>query len=139
MVTKSSQDWHGCPIRYGSAVFGDVWCLLILRDVMFKGARHYADFLNAGEGISTNILASRLVRLEGEGILHKSADPGHGSRFIYGLTKKGRALVPVMLEIIDWSETWDAQSEVPGDFIKELRDDRGALAARISGGLAGGD
>nr|WP_238475558.1 helix-turn-helix domain-containing protein [Rhodophyticola sp. CCM32] len=126
-MKKSSAEWHGCPIRYGGAIFGDIWSLLILRDIMFKDARHYADFLNAGEGISTNILASRLSKLEAEGILTKAQDPGNKARYLYGLTDKGKGLVPVLLEIMCWSETWDDQTEVPKDFARALKEDRAAL------------
>lgn len=130
MVAKNTEDWHGCPIRYGSAVFGDVWSLLILRDIILKGARYYADFLNAGEGISTNILATRLSRLEQEGVLTRTKDPDHGARVIYTMTEKGKDLVPILLEIIDWSEKWDAQTEVPAEYIAELRADRAALVKK---------
>jgi len=132
MTKRSTNDWHGCPIRYGAAIFGDHWCLLILRDLMFRGARYYADFINAGEGIATNILATRLAELEDEGILEKRPDPEHGKRFIYSLTKKGLGLIPAMLEIIDWSEKWDGQTEVPRKFATELRRDRTALARKIA-------
>ena len=135
MTIKYSDDWHGCPIRYGSAIFGDTWSMLILRDLMFKGARYYADFLNAGESISTNILAFRLAKLETDDVVQKTRDPDHGSRYIYTLTKKGLALVPVMLEIIAWAEKWDEQTEVPPDFSRDLRRDRKALQARIVSGL----
>lgn len=135
MVTRTSNDWHGCPIRYGAVVFGDVWSLLILRDIVFKGARHYADFLKAGEGISTNILATRLARLEAEGVLTKTPDTENKTRYVYGLSDKGKALVPALLEIMDWSERWDERTEVPTEFIDELRRDRKALARKIVGDL----
>lgn len=135
MVTRTSDDWHGCPIRFGAVVFGDIWSLLILRDLVFKGARFYADFLNAGEGISSNILASRLASLEREGIITKTPDETNKSRFLYGLTKKGKGLVPVLLEIIDWSEKWDLQTEVPPEFAEELRKDRKALSKKIATSL----
>lgn len=131
MTKRSSADWHGCPIRYGASIFGDNWCLLILRDLMFKGAKHYADFLNAGEGISTNILAARLTTLETEGIIEKHADPEHGKRFIYGLTDKGLELVPAMLEVILWANKWDENTEVPPDFARELQSNRAAMTKRI--------
>jgi len=98
---------------------------------MFKGAKHYADFLNAGEGISTNILAACLVKLETEGVVSKHPDPAHGKRYIYTLTEKGIGLVPALLEIMDWAETWDNQTEVPPEFARELRADRSALAKKI--------
>ncbi len=135
MTKRTTANWNGCPIRYGAAIFGDNWCLLILRDLMFKGARHYADFINAGEGISTNILATRLAKLQAEGIIEKHPDPSHGKRYIYILTDKGLGLLPAMLEIIDWSETWDSETEVPPEFADEFRRDRLALAQKISSDL----
>lgn len=132
MTRKTTNDWHGCPIRYGAVIFGDNWCLLILRDLMFKGARHYADFLNAGEGISTNILASRLVTLEAEGVIEKHPDPEHGARYVYFLTDKGLGLIPVMLEIVDWAEVWDKQTKVPPEVADELREDREAMAQKTT-------
>lgn len=131
MALKTSKDWHGCPIRFGSTVLGDGWSMLVLRDLMFFKARYYADFLKSGEGIATNILASRLAALERECIIEKSRDPDHGARFIYALTEKGIELIPIMLEIMDWAEKWDSQTDVPRAFIAELRKDRSALAYRI--------
>lgn len=132
MTQRTSTDWHGCPFRYGASIFGDNWSLLVLRDLMFKGARHFQDFLNAGEGIATNILTNRLKKLEAEGLVRKLPDPEHGVRKIYQLTEKGLGLIPAMLEIIDWSETWDDQTEVPPDFAEDLRSDRQALAEKIT-------
>lgn len=131
MVTKATDEWHGCPIRYGSVVLGDVWNLIILRDIIFKGHKYYGDFLSAGEGISTNILAARLCRLEAEGVVSKTRDAEHGSKFVYALTEKGKGLVPVLLEIFDWSEKWDPRTEVPKDYIRAVRADRAGVAKRI--------
>jgi len=98
---------------------------------LFKDFKHYADFLNAEEGISTNILAARLNSLESEGMLRKLADPEHGARYIYRPTRKCLELIPAMLEIIEWSEKWDDNTGVPSDFIAEIRSDRIAFAKRL--------
>jgi len=136
MLKRSSDNWFGCPVRFGASVLGDAWCLLILRDLIFRDARHYGDFASAGEGISTNILADRLQRLEAEGVIVKNRDPERAVRVIYRLTEKGRALVPVILSIIDWSETWDAKTEVPPDFIAAYRADPAGFAASVMSDLA---
>ena len=116
-----SYEQYGCPIRFGSTIFGDKWSLLIVRDLMFKGRFHYGEFLAAGEGISTNILAERLVRLERAGIIHKAQDPNHGKKIIYGLTEKGLDLMPVMFAIVHWSAKYDDKTEVSKEFIEMLR------------------
>jgi len=112
---------QGCPIRYGLALFGDKWSLLVIRDLMFKGRSYYGEFLTAGEGISTNILADRLTQLEAHGIISKTPDPEHGKKFVYRLSKKGLDLMPVMFAIMDWSEKYDEHTEVPKAFIDSVR------------------
>ena len=122
---------YGCPVRFGTTALGDRWCLMIIRDLMFKDRKYYRDFLEAGEGISTNILAERLLRLEEAGIIIKSQDPDHGKRFIYRLTAKGISLVPVMLELMKWAAEFDEHTEMPKSFIRKLRSDSGALAEQF--------
>lgn len=84
--------------------------------------------MEAGEGISTNILADRLLRLEEADIIKKAQDPDHGKRFIYMLTAKGISLVPVMVELMKWAAEFDEHTEMPKSFIRKLRLDSGALA-----------
>src|SRR5260221_13353554 len=90
-----------CPVHFALEVFGDPWTLLIVRDLMFKGRATYTEFLRAEEGIATNILADRLVRLEADGIIEKEAPGGAGQSGRYRLTAKGIDLLPLMLDIIE--------------------------------------
>jgi len=122
MVDKKTKNWTGCPVRFGMSQFGDKWSFLIIRDLMFKGRKYYNEFLEAGEGISTNILASRLVDLESNGIVTKRQDTIKRSKYIYSLTEKGTALMPMMLSMIDWAEKYDDKTEVPSAFVKNLRE-----------------
>ncbi len=92
----------GCPINLSLEVFGDKWTLLVLRDMMFGGKRHFRELLRSEEGISSNILADRLRRLVEEGMLTKSDDPTHKQKAIYSLTEKSIALVPVFAQLGAW-------------------------------------
>ncbi|RCS22204.1 transcriptional regulator [Phyllobacterium salinisoli] len=130
-MAKKLDEWHGCPMRYAAAMIGDRWKLLILRDLTLKGARRYRDFLDAGEGIATNILASRLVQLEDAGIVNREQDPKNAARTIYSLTPKGTDLIPTLLAMIAWSAQWDPETEVPASFERALRSDAEALAHEI--------
>lgn len=96
----------GCPINLGLEVFGDKWTLLIIRDMMFAGKRHFRQFLASDEAISSNILADRLAMLVGAGILTRADDPGHKLKAIYSLTEKGIDLLPVIAQISRWSRTY---------------------------------
>lgn len=120
-----------CPISFALDLFGDRWSLLILRDIILKGKRHYTEFLAAEEKISTNILADRLVRLEEVGLIEKSADETNKKKIVYLPTKKGLDLIPVMLEIVGWSAKYDPKTAAPKVFIRSLKKDREMLIEEL--------
>jgi DNA-binding HxlR family transcriptional regulator len=84
-------------------VFGDKWSLLIIRDIMFAGKRHFRELLQSEEKIASNILTDRLNKLERDGLLTKSPDPEHKQKYVYRLTEAGIDLLPVLVEIGNWS------------------------------------
>ncbi len=92
-----------CPQYLGLDVFGDKWTLLIIRDMMIEGKRHFREFLQSEEKIASNILTNRLNDLEAEGIITKKEDPSHKQKIIYSLTQKGIDLFPILMEIARWS------------------------------------
>lgn len=102
----------GCPINLSLEVFGDKWSLLILRDVIFGGRRHFRELLlRSEEGISSNILADRLKMLVEEGMMTKADDPSHKQKGIYSLTDKAIELVPIMAHLGAWGRKWLPVSE----------------------------
>lgn len=93
----------GCPINLAVELFGDRWTLLILRDIVFAGRRHFRELLRGSdESITSSILADRLDRLVHAGILTRSADPSHKQKTVYSLTDRGVDLVPVLATIGSW-------------------------------------
>lgn len=125
-----------CPVHFALEVFGDAWTLLIIRDLMFKGRTSYTDFLRAEEGIATNVLADRLVRLEEDGVIERTAGSGRGTASSYRLTPKGMDLLPILLEIIGWSAKYDARTAADRKFVRRLRRDRVGLEAEIRAALS---
>jgi DNA-binding HxlR family transcriptional regulator len=117
-----------CPINFALQTFGDAWSLLLLRDLMFTDRRTYTDFLGAGEGIATNVLAARLKRLQAEGLIRKV---GRGRGATYQLTDKGLDLLPAMLELISWSARHDSRTAAPPEFVARIRSDRQRLAREL--------
>ncbi len=90
-----------CPVARALDVVGDKWTLLLVRD-MIAGKETYRAFLEAGEGIPTNILAARLKRLVAAGLVEKRAYQERPVRYAYLLTAAGRGLVPVVAALGDW-------------------------------------
>lgn len=93
-----------CPISSALDIIGDKWSLLIIRDMMFSGKKTYSDFSNSSEKIATNILSNRLSMLEELGIIDKGKKEGNKKTNIYSLTQKGKELLPIILEIAQWSD-----------------------------------
>lgn len=91
-----------CPINLTLELLGDRWSLLIVRDLMFTGRRHFRELLRMDEHISSSVLANRLERLVDAGLLTRSSDPAHSQKAIYTLTDSGVDLLPVLAQIGIW-------------------------------------
>ena len=135
MQCSGKKGRSSCPVTFALDRVGDKWSLLIVRDLMFRGKQTYGEFLSAGEGIATNVLADRLKSLESEGIIEKSRDPDNKRRVLYRLTEKGFDLTPVLLEMIRWSAKHDANTGTPKEFIRMLEKDRDGLIAKVREGM----
>jgi DNA-binding HxlR family transcriptional regulator len=97
----------GCPINLTVEILGDKWSLIILRDIMFGGKRHFRELLNGSqEGIASNILAERLKKLVAQAMLTKADDPSHKQKAIYSLTEAAIQLLPTFALIGAWGSKW---------------------------------
>jgi DNA-binding HxlR family transcriptional regulator len=92
-----------CAISLALEVFGDKWSLIIIRDMMFGGKRHFRELLQSDEKIASNILTDRLTMLEREGIITKESDPEHKQKIIYSLSQRGIDLLPIITQMVAWS------------------------------------
>jgi len=123
---SSTEPRSYCPISLSLEIFGDSWTLLVLRDMMFAGKRHFRELLQSDEHISSNILADRLARLVEHGLLTKADDPTHKQKAIYSLTEKAIALLPVIVQIGAWGSRWvpDSKKLDPPSrkFLRELQE-----------------
>ena len=90
-----------CPVAFSLDIFGDRWTLLVIRDLFFGRAR-FKEFAASPEGIPTNILTDRLERLLARGIIEQIPAEDGTKRMAYRLTKKGKALGPVLRAMRDW-------------------------------------
>ncbi|MEW5850155.1 MAG: helix-turn-helix domain-containing protein [Myxococcota bacterium] len=119
-----------CPISIALEIFGDPWTLLVVRDLMFKGLRTFNEFLNAGEGIASNVLAERLTRLERAGIVTRHADAADARKRVYRLTRKGIDLAPVLVEIVLWSDRYE-DTDAPPQTVHAMRTQREEVLSQV--------
>jgi DNA-binding HxlR family transcriptional regulator len=93
---------QNCSIARTLEIVGERWSLLVLRDV-FLGV-HRFDALQRDLGVARNVLAARLERLVGEGILEKAPYQERPTRHEYRLTEKGLDLWPIFVELLRWGD-----------------------------------
>jgi len=118
-----------CPLNASVEMLGDRWSLLIIRDMMLKGACTYKTFMECYEGIATNILADRLRKLGDYGIIATEPDPGDKRKVTYLLTQKGIDLAPVLTEMVLWA----AAHEDTGNqaLVRLMREDKKKFLAGV--------
>jgi DNA-binding HxlR family transcriptional regulator len=118
-----------CPLNASVEMLGDRWSLLIIRDMMLRGARTYKEFMECYEGIATNILADRLRKLVACRILTTEPDPSDGRKRTYRLTAKGIDLAPVLTEMVLWA----AAHEDTGNqaLVQQMREDKRKFMAGV--------
>jgi len=93
----------GCPTACSLDIFGDHWTLLIIRNLMFLGIHEYKDMLKKEEKISSNILTTRLKKLEADGLIASITHPDSKRRKLYYLKPMGKDLIYIMTDMVIWA------------------------------------
>jgi DNA-binding HxlR family transcriptional regulator len=101
-VERTYETQAGCPVAGTLDVIGDRWTVLILRDLLLGKSGKFKDLLESLQGISPNLLAGRLKRLEREGIVERHFYSDHPPRAEYRFTAKGEELGSVVRAMARW-------------------------------------
>ena len=96
-----------CSIARTLEVIGERWSLLIVRDA-FYGLRRFDDF-RRDLGIARNVLTDRLASLVEQGVFERRQYEDRPPRYEYVLTEKGRELLPVILAMMKWGDSWGSE------------------------------
>jgi DNA-binding HxlR family transcriptional regulator len=104
-------DRQTCSIARTLELVGERWTLLIVRNIQL-GVRRFDD-LQQQLGIARNVLASRLETLAKNGIVERRPYGERPVRHEYELTEKGRALWPVLVELMQWGDRYAAGPKGP--------------------------
>lgn len=91
----------GCPSRTVLDHVSSKWGVLILV-ALWDGPQRWSELRRRAEGISEKMLAQTLKTLEGDGFLHRDAQPVIPPRVDYSLTGRGRELVALLLPLVTW-------------------------------------
>ncbi|MGH1376836.1 MAG: winged helix-turn-helix transcriptional regulator [Alphaproteobacteria bacterium] len=99
---KQHCDSSDCPLAHTLDIVGDKWTLIIIRDMAVCNKHEYKEFMESPEGISTNILADRLKKLEHEKIIKSIPHPQYKTRKLYYLTAAGKEFIHVLSALVKW-------------------------------------
>ncbi|CAM5343026.1 Transcriptional regulator OS=Streptomyces pilosus OX=28893 GN=GCM10010280_23430 PE=4 SV=1 [Streptomyces pilosus] len=102
MSPRRSYDQY-CSAARALDTVGDRWTLLIVRELL-AGPRRYTDLHADLPGVSTDMLASRLKDMERDGLATRRRLPPPGAAYVYELTARGGALLPVLQALGAWGE-----------------------------------
>lgn len=114
-----SYEQETCPIARSLDVVGERWTLLVLRDIMNR-RRKFKELLESCEGISPNLLADRLKRLEERGMIERRFYSDHPPRAEYRLTEKGKAFAPILQELYKWGREYEPLEGVVEPTLEEI-------------------
>jgi DNA-binding HxlR family transcriptional regulator len=95
---------QACSIARALEVVGERWTILILRNIAL--GIHRFDNQQRQLGVARNVLAARLERLVEEQILERRPYGERPVRHEYHFTEKGRALWPVLVELMAWGDSY---------------------------------
>ncbi|KJK43273.1 transcriptional regulator [Lentzea aerocolonigenes] len=95
-----------CSIALALDVIGTRSALLLLREA-FYGTTRFDGFVRR-VGITEAVAAKRLKELVDAGLFEKRPyrEPGARTRYEYVLTEQGSALLPVIVALMQWGDTY---------------------------------
>jgi DNA-binding HxlR family transcriptional regulator len=87
-------------------VLGRRWSLLILKNLCTKEVIRFNEFKKLLSGISSTVLADRLLELEREGLVSKKIYPQIPPKVEYSLTIRAKELGVILRELGKWASRW---------------------------------
>jgi DNA-binding HxlR family transcriptional regulator len=92
-----------CPVDNTFKIIGKKFTIHILRNMSILKQSHFNEFIDSIEGINPKTLSTRLREMERNGLIERSVYPGTPVKIQYFLTKKGRALTPILDQMAAFS------------------------------------
>jgi DNA-binding HxlR family transcriptional regulator len=116
-----------CSIAMAMDVVGTRSAILLLREA-FYGATRFDEFVQR-IGITETVAAARLRELVDAGVFSKQPyrSPGQRTRSEYVLTEKGKALLPTVLALMQWGDSYLQDDGGP----LEVVDDQTGSSVRV--------
>lgn len=94
-----------CPVEVAVAAVGGTWKLSLVKELLEHEVLRTAQLRRALTGISERTLTRQLRELEEDGVVTRTVHPEVPPRVEYRLTRRGRALAPVIETMNTWGRS----------------------------------
>lgn len=96
-------DTKWCPVDTTFRIIGKKFTIHILRNMILLGQTRFSEMIESIEGINTKTLSTRLKEMEEDGLITRTEYKEIPPRVEYKVTEKGRAIEPVLEQMIAFS------------------------------------
>jgi DNA-binding HxlR family transcriptional regulator len=105
-----------CGVAKALDVIGDRWTILLIRELLIRGACRYTDLKDGLPGIATNLLSDRIRELQAAGLIRREDAPPPVAATVFRLTEAGEQLYPVVDAIGRWGVRYMAEPAESDEF-----------------------
>jgi DNA-binding HxlR family transcriptional regulator len=95
-----------CAVVSVWEVLGRRWSLHILKNLSTRNVIRFNELKRVLAGISSTVLAERLLELEREGLVTKKIYPEVPPRVEYSMTVQARELEVIIKDLARWANKW---------------------------------
>lgn len=95
----------GCPVEAALEIISGKWKGLALYHLA-DGTKRFNELKRLAGSVTQRTLTKQLRELEADGLVTRTVYPVVPPKVEYALTDTGRALVPVLMGLRDWGETY---------------------------------
>ncbi|MMZ60980.1 putative HTH-type transcriptional regulator YybR [compost metagenome] len=95
----------GCPVEFTLGVVGGKWKGILLYHLI-NGVKRFNEFRRTCPNITQRMLTLQLRELEQDGLVHREVYQQVPPKVEYSLTPLGQTLIPLILQMKEWGETY---------------------------------
>ena len=93
-----------CPVREVLSRLGDKWSMLVLLTLHANGVLRFSEIHRSLGDVSHRMLPVTLRMLETDGMVRRTVYAEVPPRVEYGLSERGRSLLPHIFGLVEWAE-----------------------------------
>ncbi|AWB44045.1 ArsR family transcriptional regulator [Paenibacillus sp. CAA11] len=105
---------EACPVEYTLDVIGGKWKGILLYHLI-EGKKRFNEFRRICPSITQRMLTLQLRELEKDGLVHREVYQQVPPKVEYSLTSFGRTIIPIILMMKQWGETYKGTKQAAGD------------------------